>query len=246
MFSGAQVLKGRPLCVLDEEQRGFFPPNEVLVSLFSAQCDAALNCWNAFSVMLSDVHVCLYSSRSRWTGITFLSCSHPPEPTCLLHALWNERWHCGAPPAALPPRPWPVFQRYFPSLAAEEVERLSTMRSESVVPSTQTPPSRRRSKFATLGRLLKPWKWRKKKSEKFKQTSAGTWHSAHCVKFSKKERCTEASSHCFPLTSFCCKLWCQGRIISWFSLRCTVTQHDCVLGVNLLFMQNCYCWKIKT
>lgn len=47
------------------------------------------------------------------------------------------------------------------------------MRSESVVPSTQTPPIRRRSKFATLGRLLKPWKWRKKKSEKFKQTSAG-------------------------------------------------------------------------
>lgn len=73
-------------------------------------------------------------------------------------------------------QPWPLFKLYFPSFAAEEVERLSTMRSESVVPSTQTPPSRRRSKFATLGRLLKPWKWRKKKSEKFKQTSAGTWH----------------------------------------------------------------------
>lgn len=55
---------------------------------------------------------------------------------------------------------------------AEEVERLSAMRSESVIPSGHTPPSRRRSKFATLGRLLKPWKWRKKKTEKFKQTSA--------------------------------------------------------------------------
>nr|XP_033961061.1 phosphatase and actin regulator 1-like isoform X3 [Pseudochaenichthys georgianus] len=43
------------------------------------------------------------------------------------------------------------------------------MRSES---GTHTPPIRRRSKFATLGRLLKPWKWRKKKSDKFKQTSA--------------------------------------------------------------------------
>uniref|UniRef100_A0A673Z2H7 Phosphatase and actin regulator n=1 Tax=Salmo trutta TaxID=8032 RepID=A0A673Z2H7_SALTR len=52
---------------------------------------------------------------------------------------------------------------------AEEVERLAAMRS---VPGTHTPPIRRRSKFATLGRLLKPWKWRKKKSEKFKQTSA--------------------------------------------------------------------------
>ncbi|XP_063307787.1 phosphatase and actin regulator 1 isoform X3 [Pelobates fuscus] len=55
---------------------------------------------------------------------------------------------------------------------AEEVERLAAMRSESLVPGTHTPPIRRRSKFATLGKLFKPWKWRKKKSEKFKQTSA--------------------------------------------------------------------------
>ncbi|XP_034776653.2 phosphatase and actin regulator 1-like isoform X4 [Acipenser ruthenus] len=55
---------------------------------------------------------------------------------------------------------------------AEEVERLAAMRSESLVPGTHTPPIRRRSKFATIGRLFKPWKWRKKKSEKFKQTSA--------------------------------------------------------------------------
>ncbi|XP_078543737.1 phosphatase and actin regulator 1 isoform X3 [Lissotriton helveticus] len=55
---------------------------------------------------------------------------------------------------------------------AEEVERLASMRSDSLVPGTHTPPIRRRSKFATLGRIFKPWKWRKKKSEKFKQTSA--------------------------------------------------------------------------
>ncbi|XP_067086726.1 phosphatase and actin regulator 1 [Osmerus mordax] len=55
---------------------------------------------------------------------------------------------------------------------AEEVERLAAMRSDSLVPGTHTPPIRRRSKFATLGRIFKPWKWRKKKSEKFKQTSA--------------------------------------------------------------------------
>uniref|UniRef100_A0A8C2WIS7 Phosphatase and actin regulator n=1 Tax=Cyclopterus lumpus TaxID=8103 RepID=A0A8C2WIS7_CYCLU len=52
-----------------------------------------------------------------------------------------------------------------------EVERLAAMRSESLLSGSHTPPIRRRSKFATLGRLLKPWKWRKKKSEKFKQTS---------------------------------------------------------------------------
>ncbi|XP_058032633.1 phosphatase and actin regulator 1 isoform X2 [Ahaetulla prasina] len=55
---------------------------------------------------------------------------------------------------------------------AEEVERLAAMRSDSLVPGTHTPPIRRRSKFANIGRLFKPWKWRKKKSEKFKHTSA--------------------------------------------------------------------------
>ncbi|XP_041269123.1 phosphatase and actin regulator 1 [Onychostruthus taczanowskii] len=55
---------------------------------------------------------------------------------------------------------------------SEEVERLAAMRSDSLVPGTHTPPIRRRSKFATLGRIFKPWKWRKKKSEKFKHTSA--------------------------------------------------------------------------
>ncbi|KAK7162389.1 hypothetical protein R3I93_006628 [Phoxinus phoxinus] len=49
---------------------------------------------------------------------------------------------------------------------AEEVEKLSSMRSESLVP-----PGHCRSKFSTLGRLFKPWKWRKNKSETFKQRS---------------------------------------------------------------------------
>ncbi|XP_062857246.1 phosphatase and actin regulator 1 isoform X2 [Trichomycterus rosablanca] len=51
-------------------------------------------------------------------------------------------------------------------------ERLAAMRSDSLVPGTHTPPIRRRSKLASLGRFFKPWKWRKKKSDKFKQTSA--------------------------------------------------------------------------
>ncbi|XP_016393700.1 phosphatase and actin regulator 1-like isoform X3 [Sinocyclocheilus rhinocerous] len=55
---------------------------------------------------------------------------------------------------------------------AEGAEHLAAMRSDSLVPGTHTPPIRRRSKLASLGRLFKPWKWRKKKSDKFKQTSA--------------------------------------------------------------------------
>ncbi|XP_039546006.1 phosphatase and actin regulator 1 isoform X2 [Pimephales promelas] len=54
----------------------------------------------------------------------------------------------------------------------EGADRLAAMRSDSLVPGTHTPPIRRRSKLASLGRLFKPWKWRKKKSDKFKQTSA--------------------------------------------------------------------------
>uniref|UniRef100_A0A673MQ91 Phosphatase and actin regulator n=1 Tax=Sinocyclocheilus rhinocerous TaxID=307959 RepID=A0A673MQ91_9TELE len=54
----------------------------------------------------------------------------------------------------------------------DSVLHLAAMRSDSLVPGTHTPPIRRRSKLASLGRLFKPWKWRKKKSDKFKQTSA--------------------------------------------------------------------------
>lgn len=61
--------------------------------------------------------------------------------------------------------------------SAEGAERLAAMRSDSLVPGTHTPPIRRRSKLASLGRLFKPWKWRKKKSDKFKQTSAGMSHA---------------------------------------------------------------------
>uniref|UniRef100_A0A8C5G1B3 Phosphatase and actin regulator 1 n=1 Tax=Gouania willdenowi TaxID=441366 RepID=A0A8C5G1B3_GOUWI len=61
---------------------------------------------------------------------------------------------------------------WYVSLTAEEAERRLAMCSESLVSGTTTPPTRRRSKVSTLGRLLKPWKWTKKKNDKFKQTSA--------------------------------------------------------------------------
>ncbi|XP_050978905.1 phosphatase and actin regulator 1 isoform X1 [Labeo rohita] len=54
---------------------------------------------------------------------------------------------------------------------AEEVEKLASIHAESLVSGSHAPPMHCRSRFATLGRLFKPWKWRKKKSEKFKQRS---------------------------------------------------------------------------
>ncbi|XP_035378154.1 phosphatase and actin regulator 3a isoform X2 [Electrophorus electricus] len=50
-----------------------------------------------------------------------------------------------------------------------EPERV--LRSSCLVSGVHTPPIRHHSKLATLGRLFRPWKWRKKKHEKMKQSS---------------------------------------------------------------------------
>ena len=48
----------------------------------------------------------------------------------------------------------------------------TTLRSTSLNSGVRTPPLERKSKFSALGRLFKPWKWRrKKKSEKFEAAS---------------------------------------------------------------------------
>lgn len=131
--------------------------------------------------MLSDMQVCLSSldliqllGNSGGHLARILAAWIFCEQKCLLHsllALLHDYQNIAS--SASSPKPCYLFLSV--PLAAEEVERLAAMRSESLVSGTHTPPIRRRSKFATLGRLLKPWKWRKKKSEKFKQTSAGTW-----------------------------------------------------------------------
>ncbi|XP_077191865.1 phosphatase and actin regulator 3 isoform X3 [Paroedura picta] len=54
----------------------------------------------------------------------------------------------------------------------EDMDQSPAVRSEYLVSGIRTPPVRRNSKLATLGRIFKPWKWRKKKNEKLKQTSA--------------------------------------------------------------------------
>lgn len=56
---------------------------------------------------------------------------------------------------------------------SDEMEQSPAVRSDYLVSGIRTPPVRRNSKLATLGRIFKPWKWRKKKNEKLKQTSAG-------------------------------------------------------------------------
>ncbi|XP_009304011.2 phosphatase and actin regulator 3b isoform X2 [Danio rerio] len=45
------------------------------------------------------------------------------------------------------------------------------LHSGCLVSGVRTPPIRRNSKLASLGRIFKPWKWRKKKNEKLRQGS---------------------------------------------------------------------------
>ncbi|ELW71169.1 Phosphatase and actin regulator 3 [Tupaia chinensis] len=58
------------------------------------------------------------------------------------------------------------------SWRADEMDQTPPVRSEYLVSGIRTPPVRRNSKLATLGRIFKPWKWRKKKNEKLKQTTS--------------------------------------------------------------------------
>ncbi|XP_023397102.1 phosphatase and actin regulator 3 isoform X3 [Loxodonta africana] len=52
------------------------------------------------------------------------------------------------------------------------MDQTPPVRSECLISGIRTPPVRRNSKLATLGRIFKPWKWRKKKNEKLKQTTS--------------------------------------------------------------------------
>ncbi|XP_078413624.1 phosphatase and actin regulator 2 isoform X4 [Cetorhinus maximus] len=56
---------------------------------------------------------------------------------------------------------------------ADGLEKYSVSNSEGLPPVSRTPPLKRKSKLASIGKIFKPWKWRKKKtSEKFQETSA--------------------------------------------------------------------------
>ncbi|XP_039467723.1 phosphatase and actin regulator 3b isoform X1 [Oreochromis aureus] len=52
------------------------------------------------------------------------------------------------------------------------MDQQRALHSGCLVSGVRTPPVRRNSKLASLGRIFKPWKWRKKKNEKLKPTGA--------------------------------------------------------------------------
>uniref|UniRef100_A0A8C8RVS3 Phosphatase and actin regulator n=1 Tax=Pelusios castaneus TaxID=367368 RepID=A0A8C8RVS3_9SAUR len=57
--------------------------------------------------------------------------------------------------------------------SVDGLDKASIANSDGPTPGTQTPPFKRKGKLSTIGKIFKPWKWRKKKtSDKFKETSA--------------------------------------------------------------------------
>ncbi|XP_068171628.1 phosphatase and actin regulator 3b isoform X1 [Antennarius striatus] len=54
---------------------------------------------------------------------------------------------------------------------ADVMDQQRALHSGCLVSGVRTPPVRRNSKLASLGRIFKPWKWRKKKNEKLKPTA---------------------------------------------------------------------------
>ncbi|XP_026076569.1 phosphatase and actin regulator 3-like isoform X1 [Carassius auratus] len=57
--------------------------------------------------------------------------------------------------------------------STDVMDQQRALHSGCLVSGVRTPPVRRNSKLASLGRIFKPWKWRKKKNEKLRQGSTG-------------------------------------------------------------------------
>ncbi|XP_075804884.1 phosphatase and actin regulator 2 isoform X5 [Microtus pennsylvanicus] len=57
--------------------------------------------------------------------------------------------------------------------AVDGLDKASIANSDGPPTGSQTPPFKRKGKLSTIGKIFKPWKWRKKKtSDKFRETSA--------------------------------------------------------------------------
>ncbi|XP_060275751.1 phosphatase and actin regulator 2 isoform X7 [Ovis aries] len=58
-------------------------------------------------------------------------------------------------------------------LKVDGLDKASIANSDGPTAGSQTPPFKRKGKLSTIGKIFKPWKWRKKKtSDKFRETSA--------------------------------------------------------------------------
>ncbi|XP_044866764.1 phosphatase and actin regulator 2 isoform X3 [Mauremys mutica] len=103
--------------------------------------------------------------------------ARPQSPLCLskpaVHQLKESSSQGVAAaclPAAFPSRP---VCSPLPGFIVDGLDKASIANSDGPTPGSQTPPFKRKGKLSTIGKIFKPWKWRKKKtSDKFKETSA--------------------------------------------------------------------------
>ncbi|KAK5623240.1 hypothetical protein CRENBAI_017310 [Crenichthys baileyi] len=95
----------------------------------------------------------------------------------------------------------PVQEGLF-ALKPYVMDQQRALHSGCLVSGVRTPPVRRNSKLASLGRIFKPWKWRKKKSEKPKPPGAAEKKAAvrqkrdELVRRSPREMETESDLAC--------------------------------------------------
>ncbi|XP_056590066.1 phosphatase and actin regulator 3b [Triplophysa dalaica] len=87
--------------------------------------------------------------------------------------------------------------------STDVMDHQRNLHSGCLVSGVRTPPIRRNSKLASLGRIFKPWKWRKKKNEKLRQGStalerkvAGRQNRDDGVRKGLAETCTETGLAC--------------------------------------------------
>ncbi|XP_046144216.1 phosphatase and actin regulator 1 isoform X5 [Osmia bicornis bicornis] len=65
-----------------------------------------------------------------------------------------------------------VYRQFYVTIVRAKKQNGAALRTNSLGSGARTPPLERKSKFSALGRLFKPWKWkRKKKSDKFEAAS---------------------------------------------------------------------------
>lgn len=129
-----------------------------------------------------------------WTPLSLATGSSNAETFRLFHCLsrWLD-WMLGSWWASIFLLFWSLCWRFLSNSwlsslpLLDEMEQSPAVRSDYLVSGIRTPPVRRNSKLATLGRIFKPWKWRKKKNEKLKQTSAGRMRTGQYATHSKAE-----------------------------------------------------------
>uniref|UniRef100_A0A8C9S2F0 Phosphatase and actin regulator n=1 Tax=Scleropages formosus TaxID=113540 RepID=A0A8C9S2F0_SCLFO len=82
-------------------------------------------------------------------------------------------WHLAVEGHAVPDMHRPLDQQEdFCAFGVDGLEKASLANSDVVVADTQNPPLKQKGKLSSLGKIFKPWKWRKKKtSDKFQDLS---------------------------------------------------------------------------